>query len=90
MDLVEIFQTLRKAALLLARKTLTFVEIHVDEEGNETEESYRMDYSTFMVRSFAEELLESERYTKEEIEEALNNGGEPEEVPKGGLWCVRY
>lgn len=92
MDLTEIFEALSYAVMLLNRHTVTFVETPLDEEGNELkEEKTKMGLDVFIIRSFAETLLEKYGKTKEEIEEALKIDGriyETCEVPTGNPWHI--
>jgi hypothetical protein len=93
MDLNEVFQALRDAIMILSRHSVTFVETPTDDEGNEKGESIssKMSLSTFIVRAFADMLLNDYSITEEEIKEALKVEGEiheSQEVPTTNPWHI--
>lgn len=94
MELDEVFRALREAVMLLNDRTLKFVETPLDDQANEIEsqkEETTMELSTFVIRSFAETLLERYGKSKKEIEEGLKTNGQiydSSEIPTGNSWHI--
>lgn len=94
MELNEVFRALREAVMLLNNRSLKFVETPLDDQANEIEsqiEETTMELSTFVIRSFAETLLERYGKSKKEIEEGLKINGEiydSSEIPTGNSWHI--
>lgn len=89
MELREVFQLLRKAAMPLSSTSVTFEE--TNDEGDKVLKKKQMSLQTYIVKAFAERVLKDAGTSQDEIEDALKIDGEvdEDEVPTGNPFTIK-